>query len=86
MELERIGVLSLAKLQAAFMAIIGFVFAVVYLVFAISFLDINTLGIFQIAILLIFYVVFGFITGAIFAFIYNLVSKRVGGVRLKFKK
>jgi len=86
MELERIGVLSLAKLQAVFMALIGLVFAVIYLVFAISFLDISTFGIIQILGLLISYVIFGFITGAIFAFIYNLIAKRVGGVQLSFKK
>jgi ABC-type antimicrobial peptide transport system permease subunit len=85
-KLKRIGVLSLAKLQAILLAFMGLIIGIPYAIIGTFFLGegLFTFGIFVI-IFPILYAIFGFIGGAIMAFLYNLVAGWVGGIEMDFK-
>jgi hypothetical protein len=98
MILRKINVLSLAKVQAVFMAIFGLIMALL------SGLVVTVFGdklsayyaaagagapVFSwVSVILTpaIYAVIGFISGAILALLYNLVAKFVGGIKIEFGK
>jgi hypothetical protein len=92
-ELRRVGVLSMAKLEAVMMGAFGLLFGLVTSFF--SFVgsmfaspDMSgLLGIsFGLAAILVFpilYAIFGFVAGAIGALVYNLLAGVVGGIHLE---
>ena len=93
--IKKVGALSLAKLETVVMAIFGLIVGIFYAVFS-SLLNSTsteystgislTLGWWGIIVFPIFYGVLGFVTGIIGAWLYNLVSRWVGGIELEFKK
>ncbi|MBW2972868.1 hypothetical protein KY346_00570 [Candidatus Woesearchaeota archaeon] len=95
MELKKIGVFSLAKIQAILMAIMGLLVGIFYAILGTAMGPamgaqganlLHSLGLLSIVIMPIFYGVFGFISGLIGGFLYNIVAGAVGGVELHFKK
>ncbi|MBS3124541.1 hypothetical protein J4437_08000 [Candidatus Woesearchaeota archaeon] len=92
-ELKRIGVLSLAKIQAVLMFIFGLIMAVLGLI-AIKLIpaELMTAGVntsiqpLSLLTVPIFYGIIGFITGAIGALLYNLAARWMGGINLDLKK
>ena len=97
-ELRRIGIWSAAKVQAVMMAIFGLFAGIFYaamgaLISASGVPGVQGSGGFMlgfgflsIIILPIIYAVFGLISGAIGALIYNAVAALIGGLDLKFVK
>ena len=92
-ELKKIGVLSLAKIQAVLMFIFGLIMAVLWLIVAkmipaelltadieVSFQPLSLITI------PIVYAIVGFIAGAIGALLYNLIAKWIGGIEIELKK
>ena len=94
--LKKVGVLSMAKLEAILMAIFG-------LVYGIFFAAVGTIasyvagstavaglfagfGILSIVIFPVLFAIFGFISGAIGAFLYNLIAGWIGGIEMEFDK
>ena len=82
--IKKLGVLSVAKLQAVLMAIVGFIAGLSFAVFG----DIlfPGLGLLTIVIMPIIYAIMGFIGGAIGAFLYNIVAGWVGGIEIEFER
>jgi hypothetical protein len=91
--LKRIGILSLAKLEAILMAIFGLIMGLFYAIFS-SLLNsaefttetVIDFGWWGVLIFPIFYGIMGFVTGIVGALFYNLVAKWVGGVKLELTK
>ena len=87
-ELRRIGVMSMAKLEAVIMAVVGLLMGLFGALGAMmpgseaGLLGMG-LGIFAVVALPIGYAIFGFISGAIGAAIYNVFAGFVGGIRLE---
>lgn len=91
--LRKLGVLSVAKVQAVLMAVIGFIMGIFS---AISGTIIGTLagsaalgaslGLLSIVIFPVVYAFIGFVGGAISAFLYNLVAGWIGGIEMDFGK
>ena len=92
MELKKIGVLSLAKVQAIIMALFGLVVGFFIGVIGVTFgamagaRGFGALGFLAVIILPIVYGVMGFVLGAVTAFVYNLIAGWVGGIEMEFKK
>jgi len=90
--LKRIGVLSLAKIYAVLMGVVGFVIGVVYTIMG-SVLSAVTqqpgigigMGVLGIIVMPVLYAVLGFISGAVGAWVYNLVAGWIGGLELEFE-
>ncbi len=89
---KRIGVLSLAKLSGAIYAAIiligGVLFSIVSAVLQFGFRIpgfsfLGTLG--MTVVFAILYALLGFVGGALSAFVYNIVAKRVGGVTVEIE-
>ena len=91
MVIKRINVLKLAIFQGALMAAFGLLAGLFFLVFGSMFAKMGggagaagmIGGIGAVIFLPILYGVFGFIGGAIGAFVYNLVAGVVGGIELE---
>jgi hypothetical protein len=94
-EIRSIGVLSVAKMVAAISLIVGFIVAVLTVLFsllavaAMPFFDIPLIvsggGIVMalvIFVLTILYAVLGFIAGAVIAVIYNIAASIFGGIEV----
>lgn len=89
--LEKVGVLSLAKIQALIGLIFGFVFGVFNLIlekvieqpeqFGVEPLGANALLLGPLAGL-----IYGFLGGILIAFLYNVLAKLIGGIKLEFKE
>jgi hypothetical protein len=96
--IKSLGVLSVAKMYAALMGIFGLIIGVIYglfiIVFGVGLLSSGVRGtagagvggivgglVAMIGIPL-FYMVFGFVGGAITAFVYNIVAGMAGGVEM----
>lgn len=79
-KLDRIGVTSVAKMYAAVTTAMSLVYAVPMLIFGSTVRFGFGFGMFLGIIL--FAAIGGFITGAIGAFVYNLVAGSVGGIEL----
>jgi hypothetical protein len=94
---KRLGVLSVAKIQAAVMGvmglIVGLIYAVILVVTGIIAVASGTkAGIFMVfgalaAVILapLFYAVIGFVFGALSAWVYNLVAARLGGIEIELE-
>ncbi|MHA1866259.1 MAG: hypothetical protein ACTSWZ_07120 [Candidatus Heimdallarchaeaceae archaeon] len=102
MELKKIGVLSLAKIAGIFGAIFGLLgslFTIVYIKFIVPKL-ITKIPVEQQQILanvampeigtllltVVVYAVVFFLGGIIYAWLYNLIAKWIGGVKLEFNE
>ncbi|MBS0514631.1 MAG: hypothetical protein JSS16_04070 [Proteobacteria bacterium] len=91
MVIKRINVLKLAIFQGALMAAFGLLAGLFFLMFGSMLAGLgghgSSVGIFggigALVFLPIMYGIFGFIAGAIGAFIYNLVAGVVGGVEIE---
>lgn len=90
-ELKKIGVLSLGKLQAIIMAIIGLIIGIFYAISALllgNMFNIQS-GYFSIAGIILFpliYGILGFIGGVIGALVFNAGIKIVGGLEMHFQE
>lgn len=87
---------SVAKLQAIFMAIFGLIVGVIIAI-ATQFIPntqeaqqaiipFQSFGFLAIIIVPIVYAIMGLVTGAIGAWIYNIVAKLVGGIEVEFEQ
>ena len=90
-ELKKIGILSLGKIQAIVMAIFGLIMGILYAIGGIALESMFQLGgtslaIASIIILPIVYGIFGFISGVIGALIFNAAVKIIGGLELDFEE
>lgn len=91
---KRVGILSMAKLQAIIMAIMGLILGIFYTVFASLISKTNSaaepalakFGWIGIILFPIIYGILGFVVGAIGAWLYNLIAKGVGGIEMEFEK
>jgi len=95
-ELKKVGVMSVAKVSAVLSAIYGLVMGVFFALSA-SYLTVLvptagasagfflSFGILSIIVMPIFFAIGGFIGGAVGAFLYNLVAKAVGGIKMEFE-
>jgi len=92
-KLTKIGVLSLAKFQAVMMALIGLAAGIIYS-FGGAIYDIFTIGLNEgtaLAFLAllgmpIMFAAYGFIIGALGAFLYNLVAEWLGGIEIDIEQ
>lgn len=90
--IKKLGVLSVAKIQGIIMAFVGLLYGISYTIFG-NLSDALTeagmvgtgLGFVGIIILPVFYGVFGFIGGAIMAFLYNIAAEKIGGIEIELK-
>jgi len=76
-EIKRFGILSLAKIEALFMAVVG--------LFSIAGLALAKGGVNPVVLVLVplTYAVFGFVLGAVTALLYNVFAKYVGGIKVE---
>ena len=79
-EIRRIGLLSLAKIQAVLMAILG-LFGIVGLILAKK----SSFNAVVLILVPVSYAVIGFVAGAITALIYNIVARFIGGVKIELE-
>ncbi len=90
-EIKKIGVLSLAKIYAVITAIFGLIIGIIYAVVGTAASVsgeagvLAALGIGSIIVMPIVYGIIGFISGAIGAWLYNLVANWIGGIELDLK-
>jgi len=92
-ELKKLGVLSVAKISAVSTAIFGLIAGIFIALLgtAIGALAGSAgvgagMGVFAIIALPIIYGVLGFISGAVGAFLYNIIAGWIGGVEMNFGK
>ncbi len=98
-KLRRLGVLSVAKLEAVIFAVVGLIEGIFFAIISASIasaagalgvatgLEIFTgLGLLSIVIMPIAFGILGFIAGAIGAFLYNLIAGWVGGIEMEFEE
>jgi hypothetical protein len=99
MKVNKIGVLSLAKLQAALMALFGLIPAFFVLIGLVIMLVVAARqgpgsaglgwrvlgGLLVIVLAPLFYGLMGFITGALAAFLYNLAAGMIGGLEIELE-
>ena len=89
-KLKRIGVLSFAKLQTVIMAFFGFIvgfFSIIGWVGILPFIYLDTGFGFQAIIFLpVLYAIYGFVSGVVGAFLYNLIAEWIGGIELEFEE
>lgn len=92
-EIKSFDVLSVGKIYAIVMAIIGFLAGIIIALVGSAASTFSRpgmwgagLGVLSIIILPIVYAILGFIFGIIGAAIYNLVAKWVGGVKIELKE
>jgi len=93
MELKKINVMSFAKIQGLIGVAIGLIAGVIYALIALiapfsTDIDISVLRITASLIILfpLIYGVLGFIGGALIAWIYNVIAKRIGGIEIELNK
>ncbi|MGY4884413.1 MAG: DUF3566 domain-containing protein [Nanobdellota archaeon] len=91
--LKKVGILSMAKIQAILMLIIGLFLGIIYAILATtvdasqySASPIVILGWWSILVIPVIYGVLGFIIGVIGAWLYNIVAKKVGGIEVELSK
>lgn len=97
-ELKKIGVFSLAKIEAVLGAVIGFIVGIIWALIARVFMGFAEMarapvsrefgmffGVAAIVILPLLYAVIGFIGGAIVAFLYNVISGWIGGIEVELE-
>jgi hypothetical protein len=91
--IKSIGVLSVAKISGAVYAVLGLLFAPMFLLIG----TISSMagqhpnpfgaigGVAMAVVLPVFYGVIGFVFGALGAFLYNLMAKWMGGIQLELQ-
>jgi hypothetical protein len=98
-ELKRVGVLSVAKIAAAIMLVVGLIAGIIVALFGAFLTAASPMlgipwastgamtmgGIFAIVVITIMYAIFGFIWGAICAFLYNVAAGWFGGIELELE-
>ena len=92
-KLKRIDVLSFAKLQAVMMSFLGLLAGILYS-FGGAIYDLFTTGLnigSALALLALvgmpfIFLVFGFVIGLVEVFLYNLFSRRFGGIEINFEE
>ena len=96
-ELKRVGILSVAKIAAAIMLVVGLIVGILFALFGAIITAASPMmgvpmastgamamgGIFAIVIITIIYAIFGFIWGAICAFLYNVAAGWFGGIEME---
>ncbi len=92
-EVKKIGVFSLAKIEAVMGAVIGFIAGIIWAIIGTAFIGFAgpgmpfgsglLFGIAAIVLLPILYALIGFIGGALVAFIYNIVAGWIGGIEIE---
>ncbi len=89
-EFKQIDITSAAKVTAAIMAIFGFLMGLLVAIFGSTAAYIAGAGAlgagFGIASIVIFPImmaIYGFVIGAISAFLYNIVAERIGGIKVR---
>ena len=88
MEIKKLGILSVAKIYAITMAIFGLIFGAIVTIISLAVSSVvqgegfGGYGAASIILLPIFYGVLGFVSGAIGAWIYNIVAKSIGGIQM----
>ena len=90
--IKRMGVWSVAKIEALIFAILGLIEGVMVALFAPAAQVAMqapvpwefTLGLWAIIVLPLVYLVIGFVVGLIAAAVYNLLAKFVGGIEIEF--
>ncbi len=92
-KLKKIGILSLAKLQAVIMAVAGLIAGILYsfggLIYDIFTIGLNggtALAFLALIGMPIIFAIFGFIVGAIGAILFNLVAGWFGGIEIHFEQ
>lgn len=92
-KLKKIGVISLAKLQAVLAGCIGLITGIIYAGMGVRLGALTGsmglgagLGFLSIVAFPIAYAIIGFIGGAIGALLYNLIAERIGGVEMEFEQ
>lgn len=94
-ELRKLGVLSVAKINAVLSAFMGFLIGIFYAILGALFAAGGTpiipgipaflLGFGFVIVFPVFYGIIGFVSGAIFAALYNFFVPLVGGIEMKFR-
>lgn len=90
-KLNKIGVLSLAKINAVIGAILGLIWGIFAAILGTTIAVLGGLGalaglgLWSIIVFPIIYALVGFVGGAIGAFLYNLVAGWIGGVEVELK-
>lgn len=90
-KIKKLGVLSVAKLQAVIMAVVGLFIGVIYALLSPIMRTVGAggvgadLGPIAIIILPIFYGILGFVFGALGAWLYNLFAKWLGGIEVELE-
>ncbi|MDK2907911.1 MAG: hypothetical protein PWQ87_369 [Candidatus Woesearchaeota archaeon] len=90
-KLNKIGVLSVAKVNAVIGAILGLIWGIFAAITGTSFAVLGGLGfmaglgLWSIIVFPIIYALIGFIGGVIGAFLYNLVAGWIGGIEIELK-
>ena len=86
--LKRLGVISVAKIEAVIMAAVGLILGI-FVIIASSIAGLygvgTRYGMLSIIILPIIYGIIGFVAGAIGAFLYNVIAQYVGGIEMEFE-
>ena len=92
-EITRMDVLSVGKIYAVTLAIIGFIAGIIVAAVGTTVGTFHRPGMFgagfgiaSIIILPVIYAIIGFITGIIGAALYNLVARWVGGIQIELKE
>jgi hypothetical protein len=88
---KRIGVGSAAKVYGLTLGLLGIFVGIIYaLVFSImpGFSDVpgGGFGIMMLIIIPVFYGVAGFVIGALGAFVYNFVARKIGGLEIELSE
>ncbi|MGF1453029.1 MAG: hypothetical protein ACFB21_13260 [Opitutales bacterium] len=84
--LKRIGVIQLGKFLAVLYLFLALIAAPFLLVSVFAGPESAAYGIGMIVGVLLFYPIAGFVFGMIFALLFNLVAKMVGGVLMEFEE
>lgn len=91
--IKRVGIISVAKITALIVGVIGLIMGIIFALIAGAFgaitgmpAWIHGLGIAAIIIFPILYAIGGFIYGAVIAGIYNITAGVVGGIDLEFQQ
>ena len=96
---QSVGVMSVAKIMGAIHALLGLVFVPFFLLFGLiasmapkqnggntSAVAVGLVGALVLAVIApVFYGTIGFIFGAIGAFLYNVIAKRLGGIEVEVR-
>ena len=91
-EIREVGVMSMAKIQALIMGLFGLVFGIIYgLIFGmVLMMTGKMIGIIVMLMMMIFiplaYAGIGFVMGAAGAWLYNVIARKIGGIKIDLKK